>query len=38
MPGILKSLPGPMNGIISSIGFQHLTFGGAPFRVEGEYK
>eukprot|EP00198_Chlamydomonas_reinhardtii_P000381 XP_001689716.1 predicted protein [Chlamydomonas reinhardtii] len=35
MPGILKSLPGPMNGIISSIGFQHLTFGGAPFRVEG---
>ncbi|KAG2448432.1 hypothetical protein HYH02_006324 [Chlamydomonas schloesseri] len=35
IPGVLKSLPAPLNGVISSIGFQHLTFGGAPFRVEG---
>ncbi|KAG2493048.1 hypothetical protein HYH03_008711 [Edaphochlamys debaryana] len=34
MPGVLKTLPAPLGGIVKSIGFKHLTFGNAPFRVE----
>ncbi|GLC59938.1 hypothetical protein PLESTB_001556000 [Pleodorina starrii] len=34
MPGVLKTLPAGMGGIVKSIGFKHLTFGDAPFRVE----
>ncbi|KAG2493047.1 hypothetical protein HYH03_008710 [Edaphochlamys debaryana] len=34
MPGVLKSLPAGLNGVVKSIGFKHLTFGNAPFRVE----
>ncbi|GIL55458.1 hypothetical protein Vafri_11001 [Volvox africanus] len=34
MPGVLKTLPAGLGGIVKSIGFKHLTFGDAPFRVE----
>ncbi|KXZ55135.1 hypothetical protein GPECTOR_3g286 [Gonium pectorale] len=34
MPGILKTLPAGLGGIVKSISFKHLTFGAAPFRVE----
>ncbi|KAG2448431.1 hypothetical protein HYH02_006323 [Chlamydomonas schloesseri] len=34
MPGVLKSLPAGLSGLVKSVGFKHLTFGAAPFRVE----
>ena len=34
---VLKSQPA-LNKVVKSIGFKHLTFGGAPFRVESECK
>lgn len=36
MPGVLKTLPGGLSKAVKSIGFKHLTFGSAPFRVESE--
>ncbi|PNH08684.1 Synaptotagmin-2 [Tetrabaena socialis] len=34
MPEVLKTLPAALSGIVKSIGFKHLTFGSAPFRIE----
>ncbi|GFR39731.1 hypothetical protein Agub_g212 [Astrephomene gubernaculifera] len=34
MPDVLKELPVGLRGVVKSIGFKHLTFGGAPVRVE----
>ncbi|KAG2424545.1 hypothetical protein HXX76_014426 [Chlamydomonas incerta] len=34
MPEVLKQLPAGLGGLVKSIGFKHLTFGAAPFRVE----